>query len=328
MDGPLELEESQLFGEEEEEEVEEAPLDMSCRGGTAFAAVTGAAAAFSDDASASDDDGIVLESDCSSSDDASDDVEQDLADRLRSLQSSLEHTSAPLRHEDGPLGTSHSSQVGSLKAFGSGLGVDAASSSGGLEGFAAYHRSSKRLFGSSPNLAASVPAHLHHSSGTAPMYAAGRRRVAPAPDKSAAALGTSMPISIPLMQRRSSGKDLAGDSGGRGDLFVPPHMLSRQEGEESEQAELGPAASVGGLGLSPTTAAKRERLLARNAILRSTGFIEVQHSAAVIGEVLDPVKDQLLSSLASAVSTAPVAMPGSGRAPPRSSLSQLLGTSK
>ncbi|MDT9166067.1 hypothetical protein RSW31_26650, partial [Escherichia coli] len=31
------------------------------------------------------------------------------------------------------------------------------------------------------------------------------------------------------------------------------------------------------------TAAKRERLLARNAILRSTGFIEVQHSAAVIG---------------------------------------------
>ena len=144
-----------------------------------------------------------------------------------------------------------------------------------------------------------------------------------------------MPISIPLMQRRSSGKDLAGDSGGRGDLFVPPHMLSRQvrsflavpctprccstaranwasctdwwpaailacsccccqpasmlcccavqEGEESEQAELGPSASVGGLGLSPTTAAKRERLLARNAILRSTGFIEVQHSAAVIG---------------------------------------------
>ena len=89
---------------------------------------------------------------------------------------------------DGPLGTSHSSQVGSLKAFGSGLGVDAASSSGGLEGFAAYHRSSKRLFGSSPNLAASVPAHLHHSSGTAPMFAAGRRRVAPAPDKSAAAL--------------------------------------------------------------------------------------------------------------------------------------------
>ncbi|KAI7837252.1 hypothetical protein COHA_008938 [Chlorella ohadii] len=307
-DSPLELEESQLFGEESD--VEEAPLDMSCRGGTAFAADT-AAAAFSADASASDDDGIVLESECSSSDE-SEDAEQDLVDRLRSLQSSLEHTSAPLRSEEGPLGTSHSSHVGSLKSFGAGL---PAASSSGMDGFAAYHRSSKRLFGSSPNLAASVPAHMHHSGGTAPMFAAGRRRVAPAADKSAAAL------------RRGSGKDLAGDSGGRGDLFVPPHMLSRQEGEESEQAELGPAASVGGLGLSPTTAAKRERLLARNAILRSTGFIEVQHSAAVIGEVLDPVKDQLLSSLANAVSS-PVAMPGSGRAPPRSSLSQLLGTSK
>jgi hypothetical protein len=321
-DSPLELEESQLFGEEDD--VEEAPLDMSCRGGSAYDAGA-AAAAFSDDASASDDDGIVLESECSSSDE---DAEQDLVDRLRSLQSSLEHTSAPLR--DGPLGTSHSSHVGSLKSFGSGLAaaVAASSSSSGLDGFAAYHRSSKRLFGSSPNLAASVPAHLHNSSGTAPMYAGGRRRVAPAPDKSAAALGTSMPISIPLMQRRGSGKDLAGDSGGRSDLFVPPHMLSRQEGEESEQAELGPAASVGGLGLSPTTAAKRERLLTRNAILRSTGFIEVQHSAAVLGEVLDPVKDQLLSSLANAVTSAPVATPGSGRAPPRSSLSQLLGTSK
>ncbi len=164
-DSPLELEESQLFGEESD--VEEAPLDMSCRGGTAFPADT-AAAAFSDDASASDDDGIVLESECSSSGaarggrggracslltagpclsqppqlparhllppqlppppalrarrapstdlacsanavfdrrvfvgaaDESEDAEQDLVDRLRSLQSSLEHTSAPLRSE-------------------------------------------------------------------------------------------------------------------------------------------------------------------------------------------------------------------------------------
>lgn len=59
-DSPLELEESQLF----EDDAEEAPVDMSCRGGTAYAA---GAAAFSDDASASDDDGIVLESECSSS---------------------------------------------------------------------------------------------------------------------------------------------------------------------------------------------------------------------------------------------------------------------
>lgn len=90
-----------------------------------------------------------------------------------------------------------------------------------------------------------------------------------------------MPISIPMMQRRGSG-GLGGDSGGRGDLFVPPHVLSRQESDGRRQEELGAAASVGGL--SPTTAAKRERLFVRNQILRSTGFLEVQHSAPVIGE--------------------------------------------
>ena len=92
-----------------------------------------------------------------------------------------------------------------------------------------------------------------------------------------------MPISIPMMQRRGSG-GLGGDSGGRGGLFVPPHVLSRQESDGRRQEELGGAASVGGLGLSPTTAAKRERLFVRNQILRSTGFLEVQHSAPVIGE--------------------------------------------
>ena len=62
---PLELDESQLFGEEEEE----APLDMSCSGGTAARDLLRAAAAAptDSDASASDDDGIVLESECSSS---------------------------------------------------------------------------------------------------------------------------------------------------------------------------------------------------------------------------------------------------------------------
>ena len=54
------------------------------------------------------------------------------------------------------MGTSHSSQVGSLKSFGS------------------YYKG-KRLFGSDGDLAASMPV-------TAPMHA-GRRKVAPAPDK-------------------------------------------------------------------------------------------------------------------------------------------------
>lgn len=96
-----------------------------------------------------------------------------------------------------------------------------------------------------------------------------------------------MPISIPMMQRRPSGADLA--AAGSGDAarggFVPPHVLYRQESER----ELGGSARGGGVagvepslgGLSPTTAAKREKLLARNAILRSTGFLEVQQPTVI-----------------------------------------------
>lgn len=204
-----------------------------------------------------------------------------------------------------------------------------------------------------------------------------------------------MPISIPMMQRRSSAANLGAVEAAaavRGaSTFVPPHMLHRQEGEEGGQlaAEVGPSL---GLGLSPSASAKREKLLARNAILRSTGFIEVQQPAAAVigessagrvapacgpwgrlhadaeravpagaaafegeragwsadcskcplasathppaacpvasclaGELLDPVKDQLLASAQA------VPVPGlraDGRAAPRSSLTQLLGTSK
>ena len=90
--------------------------------------------------------------------------------------------------------------------------------------------------------------------------------------------GTSMPISIPLLQRRASSNDQVA---GGASTFVPPHMLQRQEGEDA----FGEALVEPSLGLSPSTGAKRERLLARNAILRSTGFIEVQR-AAVIGELV------------------------------------------
>lgn len=214
-----------------------------------------------------------------------------------------------------------------------------------------------------------------------------------------------MPISIPMMQRRPSGADLAAASrddpaaGAGGDDFVPPHVLYRQESEREmgASARAGVAGAEPSLGgLSPTTAAKREKLLARNAILRSTGFIEVQQAAVVqqatigacglacalrqswrcrrccrgtcvaaiagadagaaaaglpsrpaahqclsclpspaAGEVLDPVKEQLLAALAASSAgggaSAPLGVPAAGegaRQKARSSLSQLLGTSK
>ncbi len=97
-----------------------------------------------------------------------------------------------------------------------------------------------------------------------------------------------MPISIPMMQRRKSAADLGATEAAaavRGaSTFVPPHMLPRGDDEEGGQPPMEAGVSLG-LGLSPSAGGKREKLLARNAILRSTGFIEVQQPvAAVIGE--------------------------------------------
>lgn len=291
---PLELDESELFDAEE-------AVDMSPSSGPAagvlqssLAAAPPAAQQSDSDESESDDDGIVLESECSSSE-AEDEVEQELVDRIQSLQSSL--SNQPLQEH--AYGTSHTSTVGSLKTF------------------ASLSFKGKRLFGSEGDIAASMPVH------TAPM-AAGRRKVAPVTDTTYN-LGTSMPISIPMMQRRGSAAELLAleiAERVQASTFVPPHMLQQQS-----TAEFGGLIPAPSLGLSPSAKAKREKLLARNAILRSTGFIEVQH-APVIGEVMDPVKE-VLGALTPGTGAVPVpAMRPNIHATPRSSLTQLLGTSK
>lgn len=303
-DRPLELDESEFFDDAEDMSPGSGGAPASMQLQSAVGVQAAAAAAHhhnvADSESESDDDGIVLESECSSSE-GEDQVEEELAMRIQSLQSSLEQT-APLPDHSEALGTSHSSQVGSLKSFG---GVS-------FKG--------KRLFGSEGDLAASVPVRC-----SAPMYAA-RRKVAPAVDKSSSHLGTSMPISIPMMQRRGSNVDLqAAELRDAPATFVPPHMLHRQETVDVQGGLIAPPGSE--LGLSPSRG--REKLLARNAILRSTGFIEVQHPP-VIGEVLDPVKE-VLGALTPSPSSGAMAVPGmraDSRATPRSSLTQLLGTSK
>lgn len=89
-----------------------------------------------------------------------------------------------------PLAHSHSSQVGSLKSFGNGLHsssgrhISGGGSSSGGGGLSTFQAKGKRLFGSSPDLAASMPAHFHGhgrfaAGATAPMAAVGRRRIAP-----------------------------------------------------------------------------------------------------------------------------------------------------
>lgn len=68
---------------------------------------------------------------------------------------------------------------------------------------------------------------------------------------------------------------------------MPPHLLEQQQ---HTAAAAGMAATYSGV--SPSASLKRERLYQRNAILRSTGFIEtnpiVRHSFV---ETLDTIKE-------------------------------------
>ncbi|KAK2078960.1 hypothetical protein QBZ16_002650 [Prototheca wickerhamii] len=98
-------------------------------------------------------------------------------------------------------------------------------------------------------------------------------------------LGTSMPISIPLMPRPGTGA--AGRARGDGPRFVPPHLLT-DAGEQPDLVQL--------LSTSHLTPAnpRRDRLTARNAIMRATGFLEPKAGAPEGGP------DDDLASLATA----------------------------
>jgi hypothetical protein len=83
--------------------------------------------------------------------------------------------------------------------------------------------------------------------------------------------GTSAPIAIPNMGTWRAGADGKG-SGRQQDAastFIPPHQLSRQEDF-----------TFSFNGASPSATLKRERLRARNAILRSTGVLPVACACA------------------------------------------------
>lgn len=85
-------------------------------------------------------------------------------------------------------------------------------------------------------------------------------------------LGTSAPIAIPNMSawRGPADKAAGGRAGDMAGTFIPPHQLSRQDDF-----------TFSFTGASPSATLKRERLRARNAILRSTGFLEPQAGAAI-----------------------------------------------
>lgn len=140
-------------------------------------------------------------------------------------------------------------------------------------------------------------------------------------------LGTSMPISIPHLQqhRGLSGTSPLFDGKKSNAAFIPPHLLesaiNNVLGKDTEEDIL--LESSQSLNLSPSAAVKREKLMARNAILRSTGFIEVSGFAApAVGEVIDVVKESTLASGAHDAGAVPIRRPTA-----TSSLTTMLGTS-
>jgi hypothetical protein len=107
-----------------------------------------------------------------------------------------------------------------------------------------------------------------------------------------------MPIRIPMLHRRGLAAS-PGSAEGRGAGFVPPHLLDLHA-----DATASGAASFRD---SPSQAVKREKLMARNAILRSTGFIEGRSAFAApnaMGEVLDAVKEAAMQQQEAAAAEA------------------------
>lgn len=98
-------------------------------------------------------------------------------------------------------------------------------------------------------------------------------------------MGSSVPVNIPMgaaMRARGLGGQGPGDPGGAGEdaaAFIPPHQFSQRD--EFTMGSFVP-------GETPGMAIKRDRLRVRNAILRSTGFLEnnspVPHAVGSIPE--------------------------------------------
>ena len=121
-----------------------------------------------------------------------------------------------------------------------------------------------------------------------------------------------MPIRIPMMQRRELSGTTPASIEGKAVTFVPPHLLEVTADVASIRA--------GSLATSPSAAIRREKLIARNAILRSTGFIEAQKFTEPVGEVIDAVTESLAPN-----GQGPMAIPK--RLKQTSSLTAMLGPS-
>lgn len=138
-------------------------------------------------------------------------------------------------------------------------------------------------------------------------------------DPDASLMGTSAPIRIPKSHRTAIAHGSPGARKGFGADFVPPHLLEDQRKDASD--------------LFSPSSVRKEKLFARNAILRSTGFIEIQQFTAPTGEIIDAVKESAMpEDNLSPLHSEPIRMPAFEQnefvaKPMASSLTALLGTS-
>ena len=230
-------------------------------------------------------------------------------------------------HDDDDAESTEAKNEGSLGVdikYGSSAGVDIA-----MPGSASYSQGGSSQVGSLKEFAAlstvaqgTVAASLPSKSYMSQFGRIEEKDTFKEPD--AGLMGTSMPIRIPKMQRRGivDGSPGAARKGFGAD-FIPPHLL---DADADLQNDLGL--------FSPSTSIKREKLMARNAILRSTGFIEVRSVTAPTGEIFDAVKESVLAKeeepeSVRAVPTSTISIPRTTSEPAKkmaSSLTALLGS--
>lgn len=303
----LELDESEMFGDGEESGDETTVLQAPAPAGevallSALASSGSASAgAAASSESESDDDGIRLDTEPSSSDE-----KEESAEEVRGMLISPAQSKGVGPLSPGALAAPvpSTSAVGSLHRMGSVGG--------------------QREYLSAIDLTSALRE-------SAAIVAPRRRAGTDSPPQLPCHLGTSMPISIPMLQRRSSSaRDMmlmAGEMRTTAATFVPPHLLDR------DPVELGRLGVTYG-GQSPSAAVARERLLVRNQILRSTGFLETAPPTSPVGETLDVIKESVTSmsplGVRSARPSGPCAVPARGQGPRRvaSSLTQMLSSSQ
>jgi hypothetical protein len=131
-------------------------------------------------------------------------------------------------------------------------------------------------------LGTSMPIRIPSANSLAAAAAAGRRRLqlSSSNNSNKGSDGLGQAAAAAGATTKTTGKTSFG--------FIPPHLVGMAGTDADNIMSQG--------GVSPSTDFKREKLLARNAILRSTGFLEATEGAALgpTAEVIDSIREVVI----------------------------------